>query len=210
MNLIEKLNWRYATKVFDSSKKVSESDLEYIKEAVRLSVSSYGLQLYKVLIIEKPEVRSNLRKASWDQAQITDASHLFVFCNYTSDFEKHVDDYIKLIIKTQKPDDERGLIQYGKSIKASIASKTEVERNSWAEKQTYLAMNNLLIACADLQIDSCPMEGFNKQEYNRILGLDKLGLNASVIAPIGYRSKSDSTQNRKKVRKATSSLFQTT
>ena len=83
MNLIDHLNWRYATKMFDPKRKVSKQDLELLKEAIRLSVSSYGLQLYKVLIIENNEVKAALRKASWDQSQITDASQLFVFCNYT-------------------------------------------------------------------------------------------------------------------------------
>ena len=83
------------------------------------------------------------------------------------------------------------------------------ERKSWSEKQTYLALNNLLIACAELKIDACPMEGFNNQAYNSILGLDELGLNAAVIAPVGYRSALDKTQNRKKVRKTKEELFQT-
>ncbi|MEQ8626815.1 nitroreductase family protein [Ekhidna sp.] len=83
-----------------------------------------------------------------------------------------------------------------------------MERKSWSEKQTYLALNNLIIACADRQIDACPMEGFDKKAYNRILGLDELGLNASVIAPIGYRSEKDQTQKRKKVRKPMDELFE--
>ena len=208
MNLLDKLNWRYATKVFDPSKEVSEKDLDFLKEAIRLSVSSYGLQMYKVLIIENPEIRKELRKASWDQAQITDASHLFVFCNYTENHDQHVDDYIQLIIDTQKTVDPKGLTQYGEFIKSDISQKTPAERKSWAEKQTYLALNNLIVACADRQIDACPMEGFDKQAYNRILGLDELGLNASVIAPVGYRSTKDKTQERTKVRKPIEELFE--
>jgi nitroreductase len=207
MDLLEKLNWRYATKVFDPFRKVSKNDLNFLKEAIRLSVSSYGLQLYKVLIIENPEVRKELRKASWDQAQITDASHLFVFCNYTVNYDQHVDNYIQLIIDTQETVDTKGLKQYGEFIKSDLAKKTPVERKSWSEKQTYLALNNLIIACADRQIDACPMEGFDKQAYNRILGLDEMGLNASVISPVGYRSVADRTQTRRKVRKPLDELF---
>lgn len=209
MNLLDKLNWRYATKVFDSSMKVSVDDLNFLKEAIRLSVSSYGLQMYKVLIIENPEIRKELRKASWDQAQITDSSHLFVFCNYTKNHDHHVDDYIQLVIDTQKTVNIQGLKKYGESIKSSIANMTTEARKSWAEKQTYLALNNLIVACADRQIDACPMEGFDKQEYNRLLGLDEMGLNASVIAPVGYRSNRDETQGRKKVRKPNKELFLT-
>jgi nitroreductase len=208
MNLLDKLNWRYATKVFDPKRKVSDDDLNFLKEAIRLSVSSYGLQMYKVLIIENPEIRKELRKASWDQAQITDASHLFVFCNYTVNHDQHVDDYIQLIIDTQETVDTKGLKKYGEFIKSDIANMTSAGRKSWAEKQTYLALNNLIVACADLQIDACPMEGFDKQAYNRILGLDELGMNASVIAPVGYRSTKDETQARKKVRKPMDQLFE--
>ncbi len=82
MNFLDKLNWRYATKIFDNTRKVTNEDLDFIKEAIRLSVSSYGLQMYKVLIIENLEIRNELRKASWDQAQITDASHLSILQLY--------------------------------------------------------------------------------------------------------------------------------
>jgi len=208
MNLIDKLNWRYATKTFNNDKKVSGEDIEFLKEAIRLSVSSYGLQLYKVIIIEHEEIRQELRKVSWDQAQITDASHLFVFCNYTDNYDKHVDDYISRILTTQQAD-AVALQQYGASIKKSISNKPAVERKSWSEKQTYIALNTLLLACAELKIDACPMEGFDKQAYNRVLGLDEMGLNAGVIAAVGYRSAKDETQHRRKVRKTKSELFAT-
>jgi len=207
MNLIDKLNWRYATKIFDAHKKVSAHDLAFLKEAIRLSVSSYGLQLYKVLIIENDDIREELRKSSWNQSQITDASHLFVFCNYTRNYDQHVDSYIRRIIELQGKSDD-GLKQYGEFIKKTIAGMPTEERKSWSEKQTYLALNNLLMACAELKIDACPMEGFDKQAYNRLLGLDELGLNASVIAPVGYRSNNDETQERQKVRKSMEELFQ--
>ncbi|MDL5512229.1 NAD(P)H-dependent oxidoreductase [Arenibacter sp. M-2] len=207
MNLIDHLNWRYATKMFDPQKKISKQDLEFLKEAIRLSVSSYGLQLYKVLIIENDEIRAALRKASWDQSQITDASQLFVFCNYTLDYDRHVDDYVERIITIQG-NFSNGIKQYGESIKTSIGKMSAEERKSWSEKQTYLALNNLLIACAELKIDACPMEGFDNHAYNQILGLDEQGLNAVVIAPVGYRSVSDKTQNRLKVRKTKEELFQ--
>jgi nitroreductase / dihydropteridine reductase len=207
MNLIDKLNWRYATKKFDPEKKVSDADLRFLKEAIRLSVSSYGLQLYKVLIIENTELRTRLRKASWDQQQITDASHLFVFCNYTRHFDEQVDSYIERIVQEQKTAAD-GLKQYGEFIKQAINNKTDAERKSWSEKQTYLALNNLLIACAERKIDGCPMEGFDNAAYNDLLGLSELGLNAAVIAPVGYRSAADETQLRKKIRKPMKELFE--
>ncbi|MCB0493894.1 MAG: NAD(P)H-dependent oxidoreductase [Cyclobacteriaceae bacterium] len=208
MNLIDNLKWRYATKKFDPSKKVSDKDIETLKEAVRLSVSSYGLQLYKVLIIKNTEIKRELKKASWDQSQITDASHLFVFCNYTMNFDYHIDNYIQLIAEAQGIGTD-ALRNYSETIKSSIEKKDQIGKKSWAEKQTYLALSNLLAACAELKIDACPMEGFDNQSYNQILGLDELGLNAAVIAPVGYRSAEDSTQYRKKIRKPVSKLFQT-
>ncbi|MDO6438569.1 NAD(P)H-dependent oxidoreductase [Cyclobacterium sp. 1_MG-2023] len=210
MNLLDKLNWRYATKVFDSSLKVSTEDLNFLKEAIRLSVSSYGLQMYKVLIVENQEIRKELRKASWNQAQIADSSHLFVFCNYTENHDQQVDKYIQQVIDIQKTGDIQGLKKYGQSIKSSLAQMSAGDRKSWAEKQTYLALNNLIIACADRLIHACPMEGFDKQAYNRLLGLGEMGLNTSVIAPVGYRSSRDETQRRKKVRKPIDELFLST
>lgn len=207
MNLIDNLNWRYATKAFDPEKKVSSEELEVLKEAVRLSPSAYGLQLYKVLIVENKEIRMALREASWNQPQITDASHLFVFCNFTEDFNDHVDDYVQLIVEAQGVDKEQ-ISPYGEFIKSQLNNNGTKQNQVWAEKQTYLALSNLLAACAELKIDACPMEGFLNDAYNRILGLNKQGLNASVIATVGYRSDNDEAQFRKKVRKDKEQLFE--
>lgn len=209
MNLIDNLKWRYATKQFNSEKAVTNTDLEFLKEAIQLSVSSYGLQLYKVLIVQNHEIRKKLRLASWDQSQITDASHLFIFCRQTGDYNQYVDEYIQRVVKTQHPLNEKNLLKYGESIKHSIENMTFEDRKSWTEKQTYLALNNLLIACSEKQIDACPMEGFDKKAYDRILGLEKKNLSASVVAPVGYRSIKDSTANRTKVRKPIQELFET-
>lgn len=207
MNLIDNLNWRYATKAFDPVKKVSSEELEVLKEAVRLSPSAYGLQLYKVLIVENKEIRTALREASWNQPQITDASHLFVFCNFTQDFNDHVDDYVQLIVEAQGADKEQ-VSPYGEFIKSQLNNNGTKQNQVWAEKQTYLALSNLLAACAELKIDACPMEGFLNDAYNRILGLNKQGLNATVIATVGYRSDNDEAQFRKKVRKDKEQLFE--
>lgn len=208
MKLLEHLKWRYATKKFDPTKKVSSNDLEKIKQAIQLSVSSYGLQLYKVLIIENPEVRAQLKPASWNQSQITDASHLFVFCNYTDATSEAINEFIKQTADARNQDLNR-LNGYGDFIKSKLAEKSETEKASWLKSQTYLALGNLLNACAELKIDACPMEGFEPEAYNKILGLDKLGLNAAVIAPIGYRHDEDHTIGQIKVRKSMNLLFET-
>jgi nitroreductase len=206
MNLLDNLKWRYATKSFDSQRKTSNEDLNYIKESIQLSASSYGLQPYKVMIIENKELRKKLQVASWNQPQITEASHLLIFCNYTSFPEKEIDSFIYLTSITQNTD-VSNLNQYSNFIKEKTKEKTANQIGNWSKNQTYIAMSNLLVACAELKIDACPMEGFDNLEYNKILNLDKEQLNAAVIVPIGYRSKDDHTQNRKKVRKPLERLF---
>ena len=207
MELIESLNWRYATKKFDPNKKIKPEDLETIKEAVRLSASSYGLQLYKVLVIEDPEIREKLKPASWGQTQITDASQLFVFCNFTDVIDKNIDDYLDLKAVTQDLD-RGGLVDYGNMMKGAVSGMTAEIKSQWTARQTYIALGNLLAACSMLRIDACPMEGFEPAKYNEILGLNEKGLNAAVIATVGYRSEEDHTQGLKKVRKPAELLFE--
>jgi len=208
MKLIETLKWRYATKKFDSHKKIDSNNLELLKEAIRLSVSSYGLQLYKVLIIENQELKKRLREASWDQFQITDASHLFIFCSFNKNFSEGIYSYINLLLEEVDESKISDIQTYGQSIKESIEAMEEAERKAWSEKQVYLAMNNLLIAAAELRLDACPMEGFERDKYDQILGLSEKGLNAVLVAPVGYRASNDSAQFRKKVRRNTEELFE--
>ncbi len=207
-NFIENQKWRYATKKFDATKKVTSEDLETLKNAIQLSSSSYGLQLYKVFIVENPEVRAQLQPVSWGQSQIVDASHLFVFANIVDVQDNHIDDYLENIVKTRdlNPEDVKG---YGDFMKSKIISLSTAEKAIWTSKQTYLALGNLLNAAAELKIDVTPMEGFESEKYNEILGLDKLGLNATLVAPIGYRHENDATQHLAKVRKPIEELFET-
>lgn len=205
-NFLENQNWRYATKKFDASKKISETDLEFLKEAIRLSSSSFGLQLYKVFIVENPELRSKLQTAAYGQSQITEASHLIVFANQTAYNDADVDSYLDNATQTRSLP-QGAMVGYGDYMKGFLNGVPEEFRSTWTSKQTYLALGNLLNAAAELKIDACPMEGFNPQQFNEILGLDKLNLNAAVVAPIGYRSDEDATQNYKKVRKSNQDLF---
>lgn len=206
MNLINNLEWRYATKKFDTTKKISTENLELIKKAIQLSASSYGLQLYKVLIVESNELREKLKSASYGQTQITEASHLVIFCNYSVVTEEHIDEYFALKSQTEQVDISN-FKGYSDFIKTDIRNKSEIEKQKWTSNQTYLALGNLLNACAELKIDACPMEGFEREKYNNILNLEKQGLNTSVIATIGYRSADDASQHTKKVRKSSKTLF---
>lgn len=205
---IENQNWRYATKKFNSDKKISNSDLEILKEAIQLSSSSYGLQPYKVLIIENEEIRKQLQPASWGQSQITDASHLFVFASVTNVDAEYITRYAENMAKTRNIpfDSVKG---YADFMIGNIASLTPEKQIIWAQKQAYLALGNLLNAAAELKIDVTPMEGFLPEQYNEILGLKEKGLHATLVATIGYRHDEDETQHYAKVRKPITELFET-
>jgi nitroreductase len=203
---LDNQNWRYATKKFDSTKKISTEDLNTLKEAIRLSSSSYGLQLYKVFIIENPELRAKIQPAAWGQSQIVDASHLIVFANQTNVTEADIDGYLKNVAETRNIP-ETALSGYGDFMKGGILSKSDDDKAIWTSKQTYLALGNLLNVAAELKIDVTPMEGFVPAQVNEILGLNELGLNASLIATVGYRHEEDATQHYKKVRKSNEELF---
>lgn len=205
-HFIKNQNWRYATKKFDATKKISNEDLNALKEAIRLSSSSYGLQPYQVLIIENPELRAKILPAAYGQTQVVDASHLLVFANQINVGNNEIEAFIDNVSKTREIPKE-ALKGYEDFIKNSINNFAEDTKNIWASKQTYLALGNLLNAAAELKIDVTPMEGFNPAQVNEILGLEKLGLNASLMATIGYRHEEDTTQHLKKVRKSNDELF---
>jgi nitroreductase len=205
---IENQNWRYATKKFNSEKKISNSDLEILKEAIQLSSSSYGLQPYKVLIIENEEIRKQLQPASWGQSQITDASHLFVFASETNVDAEYITRYADNMAKTRNIpfDSVKG---YADFMIGNISTLTPEKQLIWAQKQAYLALGNLLNAAAELKIDVTPMEGFLPEQYNEILGLTEKRLHATLVATIGYRHDEDDTQHYAKVRKPITELFET-
>jgi nitroreductase len=207
-DFIENQNWRYATKKFDATKKISVTDLEFLKEAIRLSASSYGLQLYKIFIIENPAIRATLQPASWGQSQIVDASHLFVFAHTLDVQEAHIDDYLANIAQTRNISLET-IKGYGDFMKSNLVGLPLEKKAIWTSKQTYLALGNLLNAAAELKIDVTPIEGFLPDQYNEILGLSAKGYAASVVAAVGYRHEDDATQHLAKVRKSTAELFET-
>mgnify|MGYP003700819383 CR=1 FL=1 len=204
--LIKSLKWRYATKKFDPSRKVREEDLNTILEAARLSASSYGLQPYKILVIEDAETREQLKEASWGQSQITDASHLVVLANIVAPQEGLVDQYMENVsLQRDIPVEE--LQGYATFIKTKLNALSTEDAANWTARQAYIVLGNLLAAAAELKVDTCPMEGFDNEAYNRILGLEAEGLNAAVVAAVGYRSPEDQTQYQKKVRQPKELLY---
>ena len=205
-NYIANLNWRYATKKFDPNKKVSPKDLDNLLEALSLSASSYGLQPYRIFVVEDREIREKLKPIAWGQSQITDSSHLIVLANQATFGNELVDDYIDNV-STTRGIPFKDLEGYAEFMKSKLVSLSESAKATWTASQTYIALGNLLSAAADLKIDSCPMEGFDNTEFNKILGLNEKGLNAAVLVAIGYRSEADRTQHNKKVRKSKRDLI---
>lgn len=204
--VLEHRTWRYATKKFDTTKKVSDEDLETLLEATRLSASSYGLQPYHIFVITDQEIKEKLKPASWNQSQITDASHIIVFANATDFGEELVDDFLTNVSETRNIPEE-GLKGYSDFMKSKLMDLPAETKNNWTAKQAYIAFGNMMQAAAELKIDTCPMEGFESDTYNEILGLNEKNLNAVLVLPIGYRSDEDQTQHLPKVRKSKEELF---
>ena len=196
---LSSLQWRYATKSFDSTKKLTEEQLQYVLEAFRLSASSFGLQLWKCVVVENPEIRKTLQGHSWGQSQIVDASHLLVFCRLHSVDASHVDSFIADIAQTRGAP-VAALEGYANMMKGTIASRDAESLARWMGHQVYLALGTVLSACAVAGIDSCPMEGFDPAKYNEVLGLTEKNLVAQVVLPIGFRSENDTYSQLKKVR----------
>ncbi|SHE32948.1 Nitroreductase [Psychroflexus salarius] len=204
--LIEDLNWRYATKSFDSSKSIDDETLNTLKEAVRLTASSYGLQPYEVFIIQDKDLRQKLKSASFNQSQITDSDYLVVFAVNTVIDEAYLDRYIKNIAETREIDVE-DLSGMRNAIAGTVLQFPQDQKLNWAKQQAYIGLGNLLASAARLRVDACPMEGFDNKQYDEILNLEAKNLTSAVIATIGYRSEDDSLQNAKKVRKSNEEFF---
>ncbi|MBT8549471.1 NAD(P)H-dependent oxidoreductase [Polynucleobacter paneuropaeus] len=202
MSLIEKLQWRYATKKMDLSKVVPQEKLDQILEAIRLTASSSGLQPYEVLVITNPEIRTKIRAIANDQSQITDCSHLLVFAawdTYTADRINQAFDMAEEIrnLKTESGTAYRQML-----LKNYPARDPEVNFTH-AAKQAYIGLGTALIAAAYEAVDSTPMEGFDPKALDEILDLKSQGLRSVVMLPLGYRkADEDWLVNLKKVRRA--------
>jgi len=198
--LLDQLNWRYATKQFDSTRRIRTEDWASLEEALRLSPSSVGLQPWKFLVINDPELRAKLQPASYGQAQIVDASHLVVFTTKVNLGEADVDAHVAKVAKVKGVPVEDLAPLKAMAMGGIVCGKSDEERRAWAFNQTYIALGNLLTSAALLGIDACPMEGFSRDEYDRILGLTEQGLGSAVVATLGYRSSGDQYGTVPKVR----------
>ncbi|ANW95153.1 NAD(P)H-dependent oxidoreductase [Wenyingzhuangia fucanilytica] len=206
MNIIESLEWRYATKKFDNTKKLSKEQLQTIKKAFNLTATSYGLQTLSLVIVETPEIREQLLPHAFNQKQIIDASHLLVLC-YPNDFDgANVEEYFNRVKKKRNTPDEI-LKPFRDFLMNDFDSKSELDKHKTFIHQTYIALGNLLTVCALEKIDSCPMEGFNPAKFDEVLKLKEKNLKSALLLPVGFRAKDDFMAKEKKVRKSLSEII---
>ena len=207
--IIEQLNWRYATKKFDASKNISDSDWATLEEALRLSPSSYGLQPWKFLVVKNPELRKQLTPVSWKQTQIEDASHLVVVTHLRKVSEAYVGEFVKATASTQGVPAEALAGYQGMMVGDLVKGPRSAIIEHWTARQAYLAMGVFIASAALLKIDVCPMEGFDIGKYDEILGLNGTDYSAIAVLAAGYRSADDKAAAGKKVRFAKSTVFKT-
>ncbi len=198
--IIEALQWRYATKKFDSNRILPDHKITVLKEAFNLTASSFGLQPVRLLIIHDKKIQDKLVALSMDQQQVTDASHVLVFCIEKNIDKSYIETYFKNVQTTRNTSDEI-LQPFREYLYGHFENETSDNIINWATKQAYLAMGNLLTICALEQIDACPMEGFDPLGYDTLLELPSKGLSSVLVMPIGYRAEDDMFAGFKKVRK---------
>jgi nitroreductase / dihydropteridine reductase len=197
------LAWRYATQKYDPTKKISNEDMQEILEAINSAPTSYGLQPFRLIHVKSPELRKQLRAASFDQSPVTDASDLVVFTVNRNMEDQHIDSYMQRIVEVREVERER-LNRFQENIAGVLSGLSSEELIAWNTKQAYIGLGFGLVMAATLGIDSTPMEGFQKEKYDEILGLTDD--HAVLVLTFGYRSDEDHTQHHKKVRKTLDQL----
>jgi nitroreductase len=198
--LIEALNWRYATKVFDSSRKIPADVWQTLERALVLSPSSYGLQPYRFLVISDLAQRAALLPHSWNQKQVVDASHYVVFTARTKMTETDVDKLIARTTGVRKIPAESLNFYRDMMLGDLVKGPRSQIAHEWATRQAYIALGNLMTCAAVLGVDACPMEGFVPAEYDHVLGLENSGFASVVCCALGYRAASDKYAALPKVR----------
>lgn len=200
MNTLDALKWRYATKKFDDKKNLPESKVKILKKAFNLTATSYGLQPIKLAVVQDKKIQSQLVKYTMNQQQVASASHVLVLCIERKVDKVFIENYFSHVHKIRSTPKEI-LNPFKDFLIGDFEKKPLEEIDEWAINQAYLAMGTLLTVCATEGIDACPMEGFEPDKYDEVLGLTKLNLKSVLVLPIGYRSTDDVFQDFKKVRK---------
>jgi len=200
-DLIQNLQWRYATKKMNPAMQVPQEKVERILEAVRLTATSSGLQPYEVIVVTSKEVREKIKPIAWNQGQITDCSHLVVFAawdNYTPERINAMFD----MVNSERGGTNEGWENYRKMLLSTYPQRDAELNYNHAARQAYIGLGTALIAAAEAKVDATPMEGFDPKALDEILGLKARGLRSVAILPLGYREEaSDWLVNLKKVRR---------
>jgi len=197
--LLAALSWRYATKQFDATRKIADNLWDAIEESLVLTPSSFGLQPWKFLVVANPSIRAKLLAESWNQPQVTAASHLVVLTARTDLTTTDIDAWITRMAQVQGKGAEA--VAPLKGMIAGFAETQSVEdRHAWNIHQVYIALGQLMTTAALLGIDACPMEGISKSAYDRILGLEGSGYATVVTCALGYRSEDDTYASMPKAR----------
>ncbi|TYP74301.1 NAD(P)H-dependent oxidoreductase [Aquimarina intermedia] len=200
MNIIESLQWRYATKKFDPSRLLPNEKIDILAQAFNLTATSYGLQPLRLVIIQNKKLQQELTKHSWNQHQVADASHLLILCIEKRVAETFITKHFENV-KAIRNTDDTILDPFKQQLITSFKDKPKEDITNWAAKQAYLAMGNLLTVCATEQIDACPMEGFIPEKYDEILNLSENDLSSVLVLPVGYRAEDDMFSKLQKVRR---------
>jgi nitroreductase len=196
--LLASLRWRIATKKFDASRKIDPARWQALEEALVLAPSSYGLQPWKFFVVENPALRAKLKAASWDQTQIVDADKLVVFAVKKDFGAADVERFVERISEVRRLPKE--VLEGYKKMMLASASLPPERVAAWLIRQVYIALGVFLTSAAALGVDACPMEGFDKDKYDEILGLPAKGWNAVVVATAGHRAADDAYAAQAKVR----------
>lgn len=193
------LERRYATKQYDTSKKISDDDFATIMESLRLAPSSFGVQARKFIVVQSPEIRAKLKAASRSQSQLTDASHIVVLLAKKDFTGSDIDEYMNDISSKRWVDIDQ-LEWFKNAIIGATQHRSQPEKEVRNKKQTYIALWFWLLTAAMLGIDATPMEWIDAEQYDEILWLQNSPYTTSVVLALWYRSESDTTQHYKKVR----------
>ncbi len=205
MNLIELLNWRYATKSMNGEK-VPADKLERILDAIRLSASSGGLQPYNVIVVSDPDLKEKIKAVAYNQTQITDCSDLLIFAGWDDVTPERVDHFINNIATTRNVSIES--LEGMRNMVGANSALSPEDTIAWTAKQSYIALGTALIAAANEQVDATPMEGFDNKELDLLLDLKSKGLKSTGLVALGYRdTANDWLVNLPKVRASKETLF---
>jgi len=206
MNNIEALKWRYATKKFDKNRILPEDKVEILKHAFNLTATSYGLQPIKMVIVHNKELQEKLVECSMNQQQVASASHVLVICIEREVGREFIENYFNYVQKIRATPNEI-LSPFKDFLIEDFKNKHIDEIIAWATNQAFLAMGTLLTVAATEAIDACPMEGFESDKYDEILGLNRLNLTSVLVLPVGFRAKDDMFSEFKKVRRPISDVI---